>query len=120
MNNIFFIREEARAAALRVILSGASLLTLAACTGDERQERGTELPAGKYPITFTAAVDGLIVTRATADGSWTGGESVAIKVGGVVKEYTAKADQTLSIADNTVTLKVETKENVTGSEKRMS
>ncbi|WP_455624270.1 fimbrillin family protein [Parabacteroides sp.] len=98
MNNIFFIREEARAAALRVILSGASLLTLAACTGDELAERGTELPAGKYPITFTAAVDGLTVTRATADGSWTGTEEVAIQIGSTTKKYTVSSGGSMSVA----------------------
>ncbi|WP_455623683.1 fimbrillin family protein [Parabacteroides sp.] len=87
-----------RASILQAACALASLLTLAACTGDELAERGTELPAGKYPITFTAAVDGLTVTRATADGSWTGTEEVAIQIGSTTKKYTVSSGGSMSVA----------------------
>ena len=45
------------------------------------------LSDGKYPMTFTAQVDGLTATRATSDNSWAGGEEVAIQIGGEVKKY---------------------------------
>ena len=87
-----------RASILQAACALASLLTLAACTGDELAERGTELPAGKYPITFTAAVDGLIVTRATTDNTWTGSEDVAIQIGSTTKKYTVSSDGSMSVA----------------------
>lgn len=95
MNNILLARKRICSAIAAASLLG---LTLAGCSADEPAGAGERLPEGKYPITFSAAVDGLALTRATAGGTWEGGESVAIKVGGVVKEYTAKADKTLSIA----------------------
>ncbi|WP_455633630.1 fimbrillin family protein, partial [Parabacteroides sp.] len=48
--------------------------------------------------TFTAAVDGLIVTRATADGSWTGTEEVAIQIGSTTKKYTVSSGGSMSVA----------------------
>lgn len=48
---------------------------------------GDALPGGKYPVTFTAAVDGLAVSRATTDGTWTADDGIAVRVGDVVKRY---------------------------------
>lgn len=59
----------------------------------------TGLSDGKYPITFTAQVDGRTATRATSDNSWTGGEEVAVQIGSEVKRYVAATDNTLSAAD---------------------
>lgn len=58
------------------------------------------LPAGKYPMTFTAQVDGLTATRATSDNSWAGGEEVAIQIGSEVKKYTAASGGNLTVASS--------------------
>ena len=68
------------------------LFALAACTQDEAAE-GT-LPAGEYPVIIQA--NGLDVTatpasRATVDGDWQGVQTVALKMGDAVKEYTVTA-----------------------------
>ncbi|WP_455614093.1 fimbrillin family protein [Bacteroides congonensis] len=65
----------------------ATITAFTACTDDKVDDN--RLPDGKYPMTFTTGMEGLAVTRAaTADGSWTDGDRVAVKVGGEVKEYT--------------------------------
>ena len=58
------------------------------------------LSGGKYPITFTAQVDGLTATRATSDNSWAGGEEVAIQIGSEVKKYTAASGGNLMVASS--------------------
>ena len=74
----------------------ALLFALAACTQDELAE-GT-LPEGEYPVVIRAT--GLSVeatpqaapsTRATVDGDWQGVQTVALKMGDAVKEYTVTA-----------------------------
>ena len=86
------------------ILSAATVLLFAAtaCTQDELAE-GT-LPEGEYPVVILAT--GLSVeatpqaapsTRATVDGDWQGVQTVALKMGDAVKEYTV----TPNSADNT-------------------
>ena len=77
----------------------ACLALLASC-GDltDNDTGGTPLPDGKYPMAFTATVDGPAQTRATTDNSWAGGEEVAVQVGSEVKRYTAAAGGTLSAA----------------------
>ena len=86
------------------ILSAATVLLFAAtaCTQDELAE-GT-LPEGEYPVVIRAT--GLSVeatpqaapsTRATVDGDWQGVQTVALKMGDAVKEYTV----TPNSADNT-------------------
>ena len=74
----------------------ALLFALAACTQDELAE-GT-LPEGEYPVIIRAT--GLSVeatplaapsTRATVDGDWQGVQTVALKMGDAVKEYTVTA-----------------------------
>ena len=86
------------------ILSAATVLLFAAtaCTQDELAE-GT-LSEGEYPVVIRAT--GLSVeatpqaapsTRATVDGDWQGVQTVALKMGDAVKEYTV----TPNSADNT-------------------
>lgn len=86
------------------ILSAATalLFALAACTQDELAD-DNRLPEGEYPVVIRAT--GLSVeatpqaapsTRATVDGDWQGVQTVALSVGGTVKEY----DVTASDADD--------------------
>ena len=81
----------------------ALLFALAACTQDELAG-DNRLPEGEYPVFIRAT--GLSVestpqaapsTRATVDGDWQGVQTVALKMGDVVKEYTV----TPNSADNT-------------------
>lgn len=59
-------------------------LMAASCTDDA--DDGNRLPEGKYPMTFTASVDGLPATRATTDTygktSWENNDPVAISMDG--------------------------------------
>ncbi len=75
----------------------ALLLGLAACTQDELAD-DNRLPEGEYPVVIRAT--GLSVeatpqaapsTRATVDGDWQGVQTVALKMGDSVKEYTVTA-----------------------------
>ena len=75
----------------------ALLFALAACTQDELAG-DNRLPEGEYPVVIRAT--GLSVeatplaapsTRATVDGDWVGVNSVALKIGDAVKEYTVTA-----------------------------
>ena len=81
----------------------ALLIALAACTQDELAD-DNRLPEGEYPVVIRAT--GLSVeatpqaapsTRATVDGDWQGVQTVALKMGDAVKEYTVTANS----ADNT-------------------
>ena len=81
----------------------ALLFALAACTQDELADNN-RLPEGEYPVVIRAT--GLPVeatpqaapsTRATVDGDWQGVQTVALKMGDVVKKYTV----TPNSADNT-------------------
>ena len=81
----------------------ALLFALAACTQDELAD-DNRLPEGEYPVVIRAT--GLPVeatpqaapsTRATVDGDWQGVQTVALKMGDVVKKYTV----TPNSADNT-------------------
>ena len=72
----------------------ALLFALAACTQDELAD-DNRLPEGEYPVVIRAT--GLSVeatpqaapsTRATVDGDWQGVQTVALKMGDAVKEYT--------------------------------
>ena len=75
----------------------ALLFALAACTQDELAD-DNRLPEGEYPVIIRAT--GLSVeatpqaapsTRATVDGDWQGVQTVALKMGDAVKEYTVTA-----------------------------
>ena len=81
------------------ILSAATVLLFAAtaCTQDELAD-DNRLPEGEYPVVIRAT--GLSVeatpqaapsTRATVDGDWQGVQTVALKIGDAVKEYTVTA-----------------------------
>lgn len=71
----------------------ALLLGLAACTQDDLG--GSTLPEGEYPLVIRAtglqAVATPASTRATVDGDWQGVQTVALSVGGTVKEYDVTA-----------------------------
>lgn len=91
------------------ILSAATVLLFAAtaCTQDDLGS-GT-LPEGEYPLVIRATGLQAVATpasRATVDGDWQGVQTVALSVGGTVKEY----DVTASDADSykTATLSSDT------------
>ena len=74
----------------------AAALAVTACTQDERS--GGALPEGEYPLIINAtglqAVATPASTRATVDGNWDGVTSVALNVGGTVKEYSVTTTDT--------------------------
>lgn len=72
------------------------VLALTACSDDTAADDAGRLPAGQYPITLTATVEGQTVTRATSDNTWEGTEEVALQVGSDVKKYTVAANGTLA------------------------
>lgn len=81
----------------RFFALAALALSLAACTQDEPAD-DNRLPEGEYPVVIRAT--GLSVeatpqaapsTRATVDGDWQGVQTVALKTGDAVKEYTVTA-----------------------------
>ena len=82
-----------------LLLSGAAVLLLAAtaCTQDELAD-DTRLLEGEYPLIINAtglqAVATPASTRATVDGNWDGVTSVALSVGGMVKEYSVTTTDT--------------------------
>ena len=91
------------------ILSAATVLLFAAtaCTRDDLG--GGTLPEGEYPLVICATGLQAVATpasRATVDGDWQGVQTVALSVGGTVKEY----DVTASDADDykTATLSSDT------------
>lgn len=84
--------------ALYLIPAAAVLLLAAtACTQDELAD-DTRLPEGEYPLIINAtglqAVATPASTRATVDGNWDGVTSVALSVGGMVKEYSVTTTDT--------------------------
>ena len=85
----------------------ALLIALTACTQDDLG--GGTLPEGEYPLVIRATGLQAVATpasRATVDGDWQGVQTVALSVGGTVKEY----DVTASDADGykTATLSSDT------------
>lgn len=80
------------------LLAVALTICLYGCSGEITD--GNTLPAGKYPMTFTAAVDGLMQTRATTDNTWEGGEEIAVRIDDEVKKYVAATDNTLSVEND--------------------
>lgn len=76
------------------VAAACCVFAFAACTDDDADD-GTTLPDGKYPMAFTAGVDGLAATRATTDNTWAGNEEVAVWMGsGDPKKYTPAAGGT--------------------------
>lgn len=82
-------------------MSLATALGLAGCSTEDDRMAGDSLPEGKYPLTFTATVEGQRITkaatRATLDNKWDGNEEVAVKVGAIVKKYTVAEDGALTL-----------------------
>ena len=73
---------------LSISLCIACLTGIMAAGCTEETDSDKLLPDGKYPMTFTAAVDGLTVTRAgTADGEWTTTDRIAVQVCDEIKIY---------------------------------
>lgn len=71
----------------------ALLFALAACTQDELAD-DSRLSKEEYPIVIHAtglSVEATPSTRTTVDGDWQGVNSVALKIGDAVKEYTVTA-----------------------------
>ena len=85
------------------------LSVISSCSEDDNPPGGN-LPAGKYPMTFTTSVGELVLTRGTVDNSWAGKEEVAIQLGndaasyGEIKKHTAAASGELTPADNAAPL----------------
>ena len=80
--------------ALYLIPAAAVLLFAAtACTQDDLG--GSTLPEGEYPLVIRAtglqAVATPASTRATVDGDWQGVQTVAVEMGGTVKQYNVTA-----------------------------
>lgn len=76
-----------------------AMLCLASCASDELNDG--LLPEGKYPMSFTTAVEGQVPTRTTTDNTWSGDEQVALAIDDEVKQYTP--DNTGSSASLTST-----------------
>lgn len=80
------------------LIPAAAVLLLAAtaCTQDDLG--GSTLPEGEYPLVINAtglqAVATPASTRATVDGDWQGVQTVALSVGGTVKEYSVTTTDT--------------------------
>ena len=73
---------------LSISLCMACLTGIMAAGCTEETDSDKHLPDGKYPMAFTAAVDGLTVTRAgTADGEWTTTDRIAVQVSDEIKIY---------------------------------
>ena len=87
---------------LLLLCAAVLLLAATACTQDEQNSPsgGVEgaLPEGEYPLIINAtglqAVATPASTRATVDGNWDGVTSVALSVGGMVKEYSVTTTDT--------------------------
>ncbi|WP_270265774.1 fimbrillin family protein [Segatella copri] len=75
---------------IRFFALAALVLSLAACTQDELAD-DSRLSKEEYPIVIHAtglSVEATPSTRTTVDGDWQGVNSVALKMGDAVKEYT--------------------------------
>ena len=78
---------------IRFLALAALALLLGACTQDELAD-GSRLSKEEYPIVIHAtglSVEATPSTRTTVDGDWVGVNSVALKIGDAVKEYTVTA-----------------------------
>lgn len=84
---------------LRILQTAGTLtaaILLAACTQDGLTE-GTaqDLPDGMYPVILSATgLEISAATRATADGTWTKDDEVAVQIGSDVRKYTANSSGT--------------------------
>ena len=65
----------------KYILITAIAIALASCSQDDiPQTGGTPLPDGKYPLAFTASVDGM-ATRSTGKDRWAEGDKIGVRIG---------------------------------------
>ena len=83
-----------------VLLLCVAAIALAACTQDDLGS-GT-LPEGEYPLVINATGLQAVATpasRATVDGDWQGVQTVALSVGGTVKEYDVTASDAAVLVD---------------------
>ena len=78
---------------IRFLALAALALLLGACTQDELAD-DNRLSKEEYPIVIHAtglSVEAAPSTRASVDGDWQGVNSVALKIGDAIKEYTVTA-----------------------------
>lgn len=68
-------------------VAGITCLLAAACSDTDD---GNRLPDRQYPMTFTAAVDGLTVTRAAGKDTWTQNDLITVSVDGGVSSKNYK------------------------------
>lgn len=71
----------------RTFVTAICCVTFGACNNDVT-DNDNRLPDGKYPMVFTAAVDGLTQTRTTGKDSWTGSEEIAVSIDGGTSNMT--------------------------------
>ena len=76
-----------RLMAFRIFVTAICCVTFGACNNDVT-DNDNRLPDGKYPMVFTAAVDGLTQTRTTGKDSWTGNEEIAVSIDGGTSSMT--------------------------------
>lgn len=90
--------------AAAVVCTACCVLALTACSDDTTGD-DSRLPDGEYPMTFTAAVDGLTVTRAgTADGKWTTTDRIVVQVSNAESGNEIKIYSPSQINDGSATL----------------
>lgn len=99
-NTLPSIRLHRRRMAMPLLVCVLTMLAVSACTdGTDDTGDDSRLPEGAYPMTFTASVDGLTATRATADNTWAGGERVTIQAGDKVSIYSASSSGRLAASN---------------------
>lgn len=87
---------------LKILAGLAAATLLTACTNDDDLTQDEPLPPGMYPLELNASIAVATPTRATADGTWEGTETVVVQVedGGGGSEgtylYTATSDGMLT------------------------
>lgn len=99
-NNLFPFARRAvcRRFVAGMLYAGILLFAASGCTDDADPD--TRLPAGKYPMTFTAAVEGLTATRVAGKDAWAENDEVAIQIGTgtTPKKYTVTSSGSLTVA----------------------
>lgn len=91
------------------------LFVLTSCS-DVTDGDDNALPDGKYPVTFTAVVEGLTTARTTVENTWSGNEEIAVQVGETVKKYVFTNNGgtfTLQAADGETPFYWQSKNNIT-------
>lgn len=84
-----------------------SAVLTASCSQDALDEgQDTALPEGAYPLELTAGGLQAVATpatRGTVDGNWEGAKTVAVRVNGNIKEYTATGSATATLTGIDIT-----------------